>query len=151
MSLLNNKESNFEINLLPVISLLAVCISFLLLTTVWVHIGTVDVKQAIGEPQQEKTQKEPPALWVSLFPNKKIVVSIKGDTLKKEVQRVFKSSNNEFNWSGVSQFVVVAKNKIPQLNTALVLPSQTTKYKDMIRMIDELKKVNMNDVGVAPL
>ena len=57
-----NKDVNFEINLLPVISLLAVCISFLLLTTVWIHIGTLDVKQALGEAtEQEKAEEHPKA------------------------------------------------------------------------------------------
>ncbi|NJN23297.1 MAG: hypothetical protein HC810_01375 [Acaryochloridaceae cyanobacterium RL_2_7] len=47
---MESKETNFELNLLPVISLLAVCISFLLLTAVWLPIGTLDIKQLTPPP-----------------------------------------------------------------------------------------------------
>lgn len=151
MSLRGKRESNFEINLLPVISLLAVCISFLLLTTVWVHIGTVDIKQAIGEPQQEKATEEPPSMWVSLFSDKRIVVSFKGEGTSEKHKMIIKSSGGDFNWSAVNRVTEKAKVRFPKLTTALVLPDQTTKYKDIVKVIDELKKAQLPDVGVAPL
>lgn len=46
---MKNKSANFDLNLLPIISLLAVLISFLLLTTTWVHISSLNVKQSIGD------------------------------------------------------------------------------------------------------
>lgn len=146
-----NKETTFELNLLPVISLLAVCIAFLLATTTWINIGTVDVKQAIGEPQNSVKKKEAPSLWVSLFSNKKLVISLKGDGVKKTKKVVLNSLNNDFNWKALNRYTQKAMKKYPTLKTALVLPSQRTKYKDMIQIIDELKKINMTDVGIAPL
>lgn len=151
MSVRGKKESNFELNLLPVISLLAVCISFLLLTTVWIHIGTVDIKQAIGEPQEQKATEEPPSMWVSIFSDKRIVVSFKGEGTSEKHKMVVKASGSDFNWSALNRITERAKTKFPKLTTALVLPDQSTKYKDIVKLVDELKKAQLPDVGVAPL
>ena len=42
------KSLDFEINLTPFIDLFSVLICFLLLTAVWIQIGSMDVKQAVG-------------------------------------------------------------------------------------------------------
>ena len=42
------KGLNAELNLVPFIDLLSMCICFLLMTAVWVQIGVLDVKQGIG-------------------------------------------------------------------------------------------------------
>jgi len=42
------EKPSTEIDLVAFISLLSVCICFLLLTTIWVQIGSMNVKQAIG-------------------------------------------------------------------------------------------------------
>ena len=44
----NKKHLDFELNLIPCIDLLSVCICFLLLTAVWLQVGSLSVKQAIG-------------------------------------------------------------------------------------------------------
>src|SRR3954466_3769028 len=42
------KSLDAEINLVPFIDLLSVCICFLLMTAVWVQLSTVQVKQSHG-------------------------------------------------------------------------------------------------------
>lgn len=49
----HKKHLDFEINLIPCIDLLSVCICFLLLTAVWLNIGSMNVKQAIGQTTAE--------------------------------------------------------------------------------------------------
>src|SRR5437868_1225739 len=56
---------DFEINLIPCIDLLSVCICFLLLTAVWLSVGSVNVKQAVGGQPAAETEKKP-QLWVIL-------------------------------------------------------------------------------------
>src|SRR5204862_4931704 len=42
------KSLDAEVNLVPFIDLLSMCICFLLMTAVWVQIGTMQVKQSHG-------------------------------------------------------------------------------------------------------
>jgi biopolymer transport protein ExbD len=58
-----NKHLDFEINLIPCIDLLSVCICFLLLTAVWLNVGSMNVKQAVGGQSAAETEKKP-LLWV---------------------------------------------------------------------------------------
>lgn len=56
------KSQNFDLNLVPFIDLLSVCITFLLATAVWTQIMSLQVDQAISAPNQEPPPQtdEPP-------------------------------------------------------------------------------------------
>src|SRR5215210_5003774 len=56
------KGMNFELNLVPFIDLLSVCITFLLATAVWAQVMSLQVDQAIQDPNAEPPppQDEPP-------------------------------------------------------------------------------------------
>jgi len=144
-----NKEINFEINLLPVISLLAVCISFLLLTTVWIHIGTLDVKQALGEASAEK-QEKPPALWVTLDNSGDIIFQLK-NVEAKLTKQVRISKPNQDSWKGAEAYTQSIKKRLPEIKMALVFPDRRTSYDALIKTLDVLKKAEFSDLGIAPL
>ncbi|MCB0411113.1 MAG: biopolymer transporter ExbD [Bdellovibrionales bacterium] len=149
---MNKKEINFEINLLPVISLLAVCISFLLLTAVWVQIGTFNAKQALGSDGAEEQKKNPPSLWVTFEQGGELLLGLKdleGEKAPKEIR--ISPRGNQVDIESLAEMTVSLKQQIPELNTALILPSAYTKYQDMIAVMDQLKKVEIRDLGVAPL
>ncbi|MBY0385641.1 biopolymer transporter ExbD, partial [bacterium] len=69
------KHLDFEINLIPFIDLLSACICFLLLTAVWVQVGTLDVKQAVGGQPASETPKKP-TLWVSMGPAGELSINV---------------------------------------------------------------------------
>src|SRR6516164_120505 len=50
------KRTNFELNLVPFIDVLSTCICFLLVTAVFVNLGSFHVSQAVGS---EKSQEKP--------------------------------------------------------------------------------------------
>ena len=69
------KHLDFEINLIPFIDLLSACICFLLLTAVWVQVGTLDVKQAVGgQPASETPKKR--TLWVNMGSGGELAINI---------------------------------------------------------------------------
>lgn len=53
---------NSELNLVPFIDLLSVCITFLLATAVWVEFSSMPVDQAIGEAKEVSEQGPPMTL-----------------------------------------------------------------------------------------
>ena len=55
----NKKHLDFELNLVPFIDLLSVCICFLLITAVWLNVGSLNVKQAVGGQSAAETEKKP--------------------------------------------------------------------------------------------
>ena len=96
----SKKELNFELNLLPIFDVLSVCICFLLMTVVWVQVGSVDTTQAVGGQSQSETKKVP-TVWITFdekgslhfsFKNSKVrtndfsLRSSKGQILLNKVQ-----------------------------------------------------------------
>lgn len=144
------KDINFEINLLPVISVLAVCISFLLLTAVWIQIGTLDVKQALGD-SSVLSEKESPSVWVIIDSSGDVVFQIKNVEQVRQKQVRFTSSSSQIQWEQISSFAENLKSEVPELNVALVFPDRLTAFDDVIKTIDLLKKSKITDVGIAPL
>ena len=53
------KDLNFELNLMPVFDILAVCICFLLMTVVWVEVKAVETKQVSAKAAPPKKINSP--------------------------------------------------------------------------------------------
>lgn len=144
-------ETSFEINLLPFISLLAVCISFLLLTTVWIHIGTLDIRQAIGEASEEKPEN-PPSVWVLIEDDGRVELEFKDLPEGVNLSKVSLSPRNrKIDWEGFTHSTLTLKELAPELKTALVMPAANTAYEDLIKILDQFRKVEISDIGVTPL
>lgn len=67
------KGMNFDLNLVPFIDLLSVCITFLLATAVWTQIMTMQVDQAIQDPNA------PPPPPTDTPPTPPLTVHIRAD------------------------------------------------------------------------
>lgn len=143
---------DFELNLLPVISVLAVCLSFLLLTTVWVEIGTFDLSQAVGTDATD-SGKNPPSMWVHFENDGTVQISVKEvEGLSSGLQFVeIKNRKQRSNVQAIAAQAQKIKAAVPNLNVALLLPAPGSSYEDMIQVMDNLKKQNIADIGISPL
>jgi biopolymer transport protein ExbD len=143
------KHLEFELNLLPFISVLAVCISFLLLVSVWTRVGTFNTNQAFGTDGGE-TAKNPMSLWAK-FDNDGSVRLVVNDGKNIESKNLpdFKIAHS--NLQAVEKYAHLIKSKLPGLTMAMVLPAGDSSYEDIIYVMDKLKKENFSQVGIAPL
>lgn len=145
------REANFEINLLPVISLLAVLISFLLVTAVWIHIGTMDVSQALG-PQTKEKKTNPPSLQIRMDGQGRMLLSIvDAPKWKGRTRFTIASARGDVNWRAFDRAVEQIQSQLPELKTVLLFPSAEFRYKDLIKMMDGMKKRGLPDIGISPL
>ncbi len=142
---MEQNETNFEVNLLPVISLLAVCISFLLLTAVWLPIGTLDVKQAKGETSENKEQPSRFAIQVS--PNNQFYITVeeKGQSVAKK-----KITDQSDNQEQVSEYMSALIEKYPEISMAFIAPSGKAKYQKVVKLLENLKKLELKEIGIEP-
>lgn len=143
---------DFELNLLPVISILAVCLSFLLLTTVWVEIGTFDLSQAVGS-DSGSAGKNAPSMWVHFENDGTVQISVKEveGISQNLLYAVIKNQGSRSNIGAIEQHAQKIKSAVPNLNVALLLPAPQSSYEDMIRIMDKLKQVKIADIGISPL
>lgn len=148
----NKKHLDFELNLVSFIDLLSVCICFLLITAVWLNIGSVNVKQAVGGQSQAETEKKP-TMWVQLSEQGDISMDVKeASRLPASLQRIrLPGAGGHFNLEALAKILSDLKNAQPDLRTALIQPKAQTTYEEIIDLMDQFKKAGMADLGVVPL
>lgn len=147
-----HKEMSFEINLLPMIDILSVCICFLLFSTVWIHIGTFNTRQALGTDGAE-TAKNPPSLWVTFKDNGVVEATLKDVTNvpKNLTHMSFSQRNGHVDTDSLEQFAAQLKTQVPTLDMALIMPQATSPYEDVIAVMDSLRKKDVKQIGISPL
>ena len=148
----SRKSLDFEVNLIPFIDLLSVCICFLLITAVWLNVGSMDVKQAVGGQAQEDTKKSP-VVWIRMTASGDLDLDVQQSSLVPANLRKFRvaQQSKQMDLAGLEKALANLKLVDPSLNTGLIQPTATTAYEEIIDVMDQLKKSGMNDLGVSPL
>jgi biopolymer transport protein ExbD len=148
----HKKHLDFEINLIPCIDLLSVCICFLLLTAVWLQVGSLNVKQAIGGQSAAETEKKP-QLWVGMSDNGDLSLNVKDSAKVPGKFRSMKIPGLEgkSNMTDLSQAVQQLRTLDPSLKMVLIQPRPSNDYEEIIDVMDQFKKDGLTDLGVVPL
>ncbi len=148
----SKKTLDFEVNLIPFIDLLSVSICFLLITAVWLNVGSMNVKQAVGGQAKEDTQKSP-LVWVRMTVAGDLDLEVQESSLVPKAMRKLRipKLDNKVNWDSFEKAVASLKQVEPGLNTGLIQPTASTAYEDIIDLMDKLRKNGMSDLGVSPL
>ena len=145
------KTLDFEINLIPFIDLLSTCICFLLLTAVWVSVASMNVKQAVGGQAAEAGAKKP-TVWVSMQAGGGLTLDVKDAKVPAKLTKFsIPGVNGKPNLEILDGAVAQLKAAEPLLTTALIQPSASSLYEDIIDLMDTFKKSGLNDLGVSPL
>jgi len=149
------KELNFEINILPILDILSVLICFLLLTAVWTQIGTLDTRQALGD-NSTAGDKNPPSLWIMMSPDGSLRLSLRDLKPEMTAQNLSRESSltagqGGINWQAFGEMIQNYKQKLPELKTVVITPEAKTNYGDVIKVMDQLKRNQMTDIGLSPL
>jgi biopolymer transport protein ExbD len=59
--------------------------------------------------------------------------------------------DKQVNFDGLEKALSNLRQVEPALNTGLIQPTASTAYEQIIDLMDKMKKVGMNDLGVSPL
>jgi biopolymer transport protein ExbD len=148
----SKKVLDFEVNLIPFIDLLSVSICFLLITAVWMNVGSMNVKQAVGGQAKEDT-KRAPQVWVRMTAKGDLDLEVQQSSLVPAAMRKLRVAqlDSKVDWAGFEKAIASLKQVDPAINTGLIQPTASTAYEDIIDAMDRLKKNGMTDLGVSPL
>jgi len=147
----SKKKLEFELNLVPFIDILATCICFLLMTTVWIHLKGVGVRQSVGT-DSPSDKKDPASIQAMFSPTNGLVFSLKN--VKNKPTNLdgigFNAGSAGYDWERVEQYLAAVKAEIPGLEMGMVIPKATSKYEDIVQVMGLLKKQKFNEVGISP-
>ena len=144
------KELNAELNLTPFIDLLSTMVCFLLITAVWIEIGTVEVKQSHGTDAKE-SKKESFDLDLVFKNSTAMRLNLKrnGRTVKRYDVKAdsFESAMAQLNTT-ITTKVLTYKKKAIEIAAATITPRSAVNYGDLISTLDVLRKNKIVNIGV---
>lgn len=142
---------DFELNLIPFIDLLSVCICFLLMTAVWAQVGSMDAKQAVGGQPAAETEKKP-TLWVALADKGVLTLEARDARVSKKLAKVkIDGVNGRPDWTQFEAVMKQVRAEDPALTTALIQPLAGSLYEEIIDLMDKFRQVGVVSLGVSPL
>jgi biopolymer transport protein ExbD len=145
------KHLDFELNLIPYIDLLSTCICFLLLTAVWLQVGAVSVKQAVGGQPASETAKKP-TMWVQMQSNGDVALDVRDARIPARLARMKVAGvDGKPDVEKLGEAVDAIRQVEPNLATALIQPQAASIYEHMIDIMDRFRRAGLNDIGVSPL
>ena len=147
------RNMNFELNLVPFIDVLSTCICFLLVTAVFINLGSFHVNQAVGSQKLETQKKTEGTVTVSFGGDGKVRFEVKGVPGVRGDQSVITipGDNGKINFAKTERWIEGFAARYTEVKTVLLMPNPTSKYDDLIQMMAQFKKTSMDQIGVAPL
>jgi biopolymer transport protein TolR len=157
------KSLDAELNLVPFIDLLSMCICFLLMTAVWMEIGGVNVKQLVGTEAPADSSKSyeldvkyltPTALEVNLkrTGTKPQVFKVEGPTNEARLQSLRDSIKG---FAGSLNMNLAASDFKAQLGQVITVGRVTTKagvtYGEIVTVMDTLRDLGIVSLGLVPV
>lgn len=138
------KPLDAAINLVPFIDLLSCCISFLLITAVWVNLSQLPVRHGANgegaEPPQPQVQ-----LTLLVTPDAFILSRSSGESTRLD------SRAGELDFVGLAAAVQKARRDLPEQGSITVRSGDGIVYERLIKTIDLLRAEQFLDVNVTDL
>lgn len=142
------KPLDTAINLVPFIDLMAVTISFLIMTAVWTQIGRLQVSQSGGpsDPNQEQDNKTVP---LTLLITEKELKLTAGPTAYDAIP-VTRNSANKIDLAKLSAKIKEVKASLPDQSQITLQTEDAVRYEDLVNIIDQCIGDGLPNVSVSP-
>lgn len=141
------RNVNSEVNLVPFIDLMSVCIIFLLVTAVWTQVSMIELGSSVygkdtGQ-MQNPTEKKDFEL--------ELKVKKTGFYLKMGAQRMNLPmlDDGKYDIKGLFDQLSAIKEKYPEKNNAIIALEEDLKYENMISGMDVLLNAGFAQISVA--
>ena len=143
------KRTNFELNLVPFIDVLSTCICFLLVTAVFINLGSFHVSQAVGS---EKSKEKPKgSVTASLGSNGEIRFQVKDVPGARASLVTIGGERGKVNFTRTEDWIKSFAGHYKEVKTVLIMPNPKSKYDDLIQLMAQFKASSMDQIGIAPL
>jgi biopolymer transport protein TolR len=141
------KSLDTAINLVPFIDLMAVTISFLIMTAVWTQIGRLQVSQAGGSSaeQQEEPDKTVPVNL--LITDKELKLTVGGTSY--EPIPIVRDSQGRVDLTRLQERFKEIKTQLPDQSAITLQTEDSVRYEDLVRIIDQCNGDGLPNVSVS--
>jgi biopolymer transport protein TolR len=141
------KPLDTAINLVPFIDLMAVTISFLIMTAVWTQIGRLQVSQS-GGPSDPNKEEEVKTVPVSLLITDKELKLTVGGSIFDPIPLV-RDNKGKIDLSKLNAKIKELKTQVPDQSQITLQTEDAVRYEDLVRIIDECIGAGLPNVSVS--
>jgi biopolymer transport protein TolR len=140
------KTVDFQLNLIPMIDLLSVLISFLLMTAVWTQVARIDVKQQPNLPTDEPT---PPPEEEKI--NLTILIKASGYTVTKKgtVVKEIEKKGEDYDSKALNEVLKAVVAEHPDNHDVTVTSEDKVPYQELITVMDTCLQHKLDGISVA--
>ena len=143
------KGMNFELNLVPFIDVLSTCICFLLVTAVFINLGSLHVSQAVGSEQAKEKPKG--SVTASLGSGGTVKFEIKDVKGLKNNSATIGGEQGKINFARTEEWIKSFSSRYNDVKIVMILPNPHSKYDDLIQLRAQFRQSQMDQIGIAPL
>lgn len=122
-----------NINLVPFIDLLTVCITFLIMTAVWTQLSSLQVDQAISDPNAEPVEQDAP-------PVPPLTVHIRSDGLwmgrNIEQGKNYNKVGEDYDWETIKKDIAADREANPEETQVVIVTDDGVDYQFMVKALD---------------
>lgn len=147
------RNMNFELNLIPFIDVLSTCICFLLVTAVFINLGSFHVNQAVGTAKDQTKSEKTGTVSVSFGDRGDVrfeVKDVKGLS-RSQALTTISGTQGTVNFERTAEWIRAFASQHGEVKTVLLMPNPKSKYDDLIQMMAQFKGNSMDQIGIAPL
>jgi len=141
------KPLDMAVNLVPFIDLMAVTISFLIMTAVWTQIGRLQVSQG-GGPSTEETppeQTKTVQLTLAVTPEQLVLTA---DQAAFDPIPVVRDAKGKLDLAKLAERLKEIKEKFPDQSAITLQTDDKVRYDVLVRIIDECLGNQLPQVSV---
>jgi len=118
------RNLNHDLNLVPFIDLLTVCITFLMVTAVWTQLSSLKVDQAISDPNAEPVEQDTP-------PVPPLTVHVRSDGLW-----MGRNIEQGKNYNKVGEDFAADREAYPEETQVVIVTDDGVDYQYMVKALD---------------
>jgi biopolymer transport protein TolR len=141
------KPLDAAINLVPFIDLMAVTISFLIMTAVWTQLGRLQVSQS-GGPSDDTQQEDTKTVPLTLLITEKDLRLTAGGSQFDPIPLV-RDKDNKLDLIKLVEKIKELKTQIPDQQQITLQTEDSVRYEDLVRVIDECIGAGLPNVSVS--
>lgn len=141
------RDTQVDLNIVPFIDLLSVCIIFLLVTAVWTQVSMIQIGASVYAKRTESGDVEPPPRAEIAF---RLDVKDTGYVVRVGKQFInIPKINGNYDEDGLLKQLKAVKEQYPEKNDAIISVMESLTYNDLIRGMDLLLNAGFGEVSVA--
>lgn len=138
------KSVDLHIELVPFIDMLAMMITFLMMTAVWTEIGKIQVSQAPTGPSESTTPPKP-TLQLNLTVTERSYLLMAGS----EMTEIPKTADGKFDTAKLLEHLKEIKKNYPDHRSITVAAEDGIQYQFLVQTVDRCIEAGLPDVSVT--